>query len=161
MIKAILIDDEKDARFILRNLLERNYKDRVLIVAEAEDVEPGIEAIKAHKPDVVFLDIRMRTGTGFDLLNRFDKIDFEVIFVTAHDQFAVEAFKTSAFGYILKPIKNSDLGDVIQKLQTQLYKTKNGINDRLKVLIENYGNDGEVKKLVIPNIEGFQVVKIV
>lgn len=160
MIRALLIDDERDARFVLRNLLEKKYADSIEVVGEADDVVPGIEAIKAHKPDLVFLDIQMRRGTGFDLLAHFKKVDFEVVFVTAHNQFGVEAFKLSAFGYLLKPVKNRDLGEVVKKLQTQLYKSKNRIDDRLRILIENYGNDGEVQKLIIPNVEGFQVVKM-
>ncbi len=160
MIKALIIDDEKDARFILRNLLERKYSEQVEVIGEAEDVIPGIEAINLLKPDVVFLDIQMRKGTGFDLLAQLKKIDFEVVFITAHNQFGVEAFKFSAFGYLLKPINSKDLGEVIEKLQTKFYSSKNRVNDRLKVLIENYGNDGEVQKLIVPNIDGFQVVKM-
>lgn len=160
MIRALLIDDEKDARFILRKLLEKHYAGSITVVGEADDVKPGIEAIKAHKPDLVFLDIQMRTGTGFDLLAHFKKVDFEVVFVTAHNHFGVEAFKLSAFGYLLKPVRNSDLGEVVQKLQSHLYKSKNRVDDRLKILIENYGKDGEIQKLIIPNVEGFQVVRM-
>ncbi len=160
MIKALIIDDEKDARFILRNLLERKYSEQIEIIGEAEDVIPGIEAINLLNPDVVFLDIQMRKGTGFDLLAQLKKIDFEIVFITAHNQFGVEAFKFSAFSYLLKPINSKDLGDVIEKLQTKFYSSKKRTNDRLKVLIENYGNDGEVQKLIVPNIDGFQVVKM-
>lgn len=160
MIKALLIDDEKDARFILRNLLEKKYADRIELIGEADDVAPGVEAIKALKPDLIFLDIQMKKGTGFDLLSHFDDINFEVVFITAHNQFAVEAFKFSAFGYLLKPIKSKDLGEVINKLETKFEQSKSSTKDRLKILVENYGNEGEVQKLILPNIEGFQVVKI-
>ena len=85
MIKALLIDDEKDARFILRNLLEKKYADRIELIGEADDVAPGVEAIKTLKPDLVFLDIQMKKGTGFDLLGHFDDINFEVVFITAHN----------------------------------------------------------------------------
>ncbi|NVK63573.1 MAG: response regulator transcription factor [Flavobacteriales bacterium] len=160
MIKAVLIDDEKDARFILRNLLERKFSDKIEVIGEADDVIPGAEAIEALKPDLVFLDVQMKKGNGFDLLNRLDDINFEVIFITAHNQFAVEAFKFSAFGYLLKPVKHKDLGVVIEKLETKLLQSKNKMKDRLKVLVENYGNEGEVQKLILPNVEGFQVVKV-
>ena len=160
MITAIIIDDEKDARFLLRNLLERHFGDNINVVAEADDVAPGIKAIAEHKPDLVFLDIQMRKGTGFDLLAKMENIDFEVIFITAYNQYAVDAFKFSAFGYLLKPIKTKELGEVIHKLEDHLSVLKNGINKRLKVLVENYGNDGEIQKLIISNVEGFQVVKV-
>lgn len=160
MIKALLIDDEKDARQILRILIEKYYNDRIEIIGEADDVDPGIKAIEKLQPDVIFLDIQMKTGTGFDILMKLKKIPFEVIFITAHNQFALEAFKFSAFGYLLKPIKRADLNDIIVKLEKQLDGKKRDISNRLKILIENYGDDGEIKKLIIPNIEGFQVVKI-
>ena len=159
-MKALLIDDEKDARFILRNLLERKHSDQIEIIGEADDVAPGVEAIKSLKPDLVFLDIQMKKGTGFDLLSQFDEIDFEIIFITAHNQYGVEAFKFSAFGYLLKPINRKDLEEVISKLQSKFEQSKSKVKDRLKVLIENYGNEGEIQKLILPNVEGFQVVKI-
>ncbi|MCB0402947.1 MAG: response regulator transcription factor, partial [Flavobacteriales bacterium] len=96
----------------------------------------------------------------FDLLNRLDEINFEVIFITAYNQYAVDAFKFSAFGYLLKPIKTRELKDVIGKLENHLKVMKSGVNQRLKVLVENYGTQGEIQKLIINNVEGFQVVKI-
>ncbi len=160
MIKTLLIDDEKDARFILRNLLERKHSKQIEVIGEADDVTPGIEAIKSLKPDLIFLDIQMKKGTGFDLLNQLDEINFEIVFVTAHNQYGVEAFKFTAFGYLLKPINSRDLSEVISKLQSKLAQSKNKVKDRLKVLIENYGNEGEVQKLILPNVDGFQVVRI-
>ena len=159
MIKAIIIDDEKDARFILRSLVEKHLSN-ITIVAEADGVETGEEIIKTHNPDLVFLDIQMRTGTGFDLLNKLGNVNFEVIFITAYNQYAVDAFKFSAFGYLLKPIKTRELKDVVGKLENRLKSQQKGVNQRLKVLVENYGNEGEIQKLIINNVEGFQVVKI-
>lgn len=159
MIKALIIDDEKDARFVLRSLIDSNFKS-VDVVAEADGIDTGIAAIKKYKPDVVFLDIQMRKGTGFDLLHQLDNINFEVIFVTAYNQYAVDAFKFSAFGYLLKPIKSKELRAVIDKLDQQISARKKDASKRLKILIENYGNNGEVHKLIIANVEGFQVVEI-
>ncbi|PHR23129.1 MAG: DNA-binding response regulator [Fluviicola sp.] len=160
MINAVIIDDEKDARFLLRNLIEKKFGEQINVLGEADDVEPGVALIEKHKPDLVFLDIQMKKGTGFDLLKKIKKIDFEVIFITAYNQYAVDAFKFSAFGYLLKPIKSKDLGEVIEKLEKHLSELKQDTTKRLKVLIENYGSDGDIQKLIIPNIEGFQVVKI-
>lgn len=159
MIRAIIIDDEKGARFLLRSLIEKHIKS-VQIIGEADGVESGIEVINKYQPDLVFLDIQMRTGTGFDLLKKIDKINFEVIFITAFNRYAIEAFKFSAFGYLLKPIKTSELKEVIVKLEGRLVGLQKGVNERLKVLVENYGNDGEIHKLIITHVEGFQVVKV-
>ena len=160
MIKAVIIDDEQDARFLLRNQLEKKFGGQISILAEAEDIQPGIEIIEDHKPDVVFLDIQMKTGTGFDLLQQMKAIDFEVIFITAYDQYAVNAFKFSAFGYLLKPIKTKELADVLRKLEIHLSEKKRETGKRLKVLVENYGSEGDIQKLIVPNVEGFQVLKI-
>lgn len=160
MINAVIIDDEKDARFLLHNLLKKKFGKQINVLGEADDVEPGVALIEKVKPDLVFLDIQMKKGTGFDLLKRIKKIDFEVIFITAYNQYAVDAFKFSAFGYLLKPIKSTDLGEVIEKLEKHLSEYKQDTTKRLKVLIENYGSEGDIQKLIIPNIEGFQVVKI-
>ncbi len=160
MINAVIIDDEKDARFLLRNQLEKKHKKKIKVLGEADDVQSGIELIKKHNPDLVFLDIQMKTGTGFDLLKKIGDINFEVVFVTAYDQYAVDAFKFSAFGYLLKPIKSKDLENTILKLEEHFKETKKDINKRLTVLVENYGSEGDIQKLIIPNVDGFQVVKI-
>lgn len=159
MIEAIIIDDEKGARFVLRDLLEKHFNN-IKIVAEADGVKTGIDVIKKYKPNLVFLDVQMRKGTGFDLLNELDPINFEVIFVTAHNQYAIDAFKLSAFGYLLKPIKVKELGEVISKLQEKVLLHQQNADKRLKVLIENYGSDGEIQKLIISNTDGFEVVDI-
>lgn len=159
MINSLIIDDEKGARFVIRDLVAKHFKG-IEIVGEADGVESGIEAIYKHKPDFIFLDIQMRTGTGFDLLEKIKEINFEVIFVTAYNEYALDAFKFSAFGYLLKPIKTQDFCDVVGKLEANLLSSKKDLNKRLKVLVENYGDGGKVQKLVIPNIEGFQIVKI-
>jgi two-component system LytT family response regulator len=161
MISALIIDDEKDARFLLKNLIEQHFSDTVRIIGEADDVESGIKAIEAHKPTLIFLDIQMRQGTGFDLLQKLNgNSDFEVIFITAYDNYAVKAFQFSAFGYLLKPIKISELKAVVEKLKLQTLQLKQNGDQRLKVLIENYGDERKIKKLVITNMEGFQVLNI-
>lgn len=159
MIKAVIIDDEKDARFLLRNLVEKKFHSRIEVVGEADDVAPGVELIKSCNPDLVFLDIQMKKGTGFDLLKKFDKINFEVIFITAYNQHAIEAFKFSAVDYLLKPIKLNELNDAVNKFD-DLLNMKKGGDKRANILIENYGKRGEIQKLVISNIEGFRILEI-
>lgn len=160
MIKAILIDDEADARFMLRNLLERHYKSEVEIIAEADGISSAVEVIRSHDADVLFLDIQMRDGTGFDLLEQIKDKAFEVIFVTAFESYALKAFQFSAVGYVMKPIRIKDLKQVIDQLQQRLETQKNTGDKRLKVLIENYGDERKIQKLVISNMEGFKVVSL-
>lgn len=159
MINAVIIDDEKDARFLLRSVLEQKLSDDVKVVGEADDVKSGIYLIQSESPDLVFLDVRMKTGTGFDLLNHFSKVDFHVIFVTAYDQFAVEAFKFSAFDYILKPFKGKNIVEAVEKLKG-LRKRESENLKKTRVLIENYGANGVIQKLIINNIDGFEVLEI-
>src|SRR6185295_5798206 len=97
MINAVIIDDEKDARFLLRNLLDQHFSKTISVLGEADGVDTGIKAIEDLKPDLVFLDINMHGGTGFDLLQKIRSVDFEVIFITAYDNYAVKAFQFSAF----------------------------------------------------------------
>ncbi len=160
MIHAVIIDDEKDARFLLRNLIEKKFGSKVAIIGEADDVDSGLELITEIQPDLVFLDVQMKSGTGFDLLGQIKTVNFEVIFITAYNEYAIEAFKFSAFGYLLKPIKASDLASAIEKLQKQFEEKSKDIDKKVKVLVENYGSNGEIQKLIVANVDGFKVLKI-
>lgn len=160
MINAVIIDDEKDARFLLNNFIEKKLTHKLKVIGAADDVRSGIDLIHSKKPDLVFLDIQMKTGTGFDLLNHFSTIDFGVIFVTAYDQFAIQAFKFSAFDYILKPFKVSEIEGAIEKFEQALNDKKKNFDKSVKVLIENYGSKGDIHKLIVSNVEGFAVISI-
>lgn len=113
-IKAIIIDDEPNAREKLQLMAERYCKD-LEIAATAKDAEEGIAAIEKHKPNLIFLDIEMPVLTGFDMLRRLPEINFEIIFTTAHDQYAMRAIKFSALDYLLKPVDLEQLQDAVQK----------------------------------------------
>lgn len=160
MIKVVIVDDEADARFLIRNLLERHCADKLQVVAEADDVKAAVETIQKYQPDVVFLDIRMNEGTGFDVLEQLPEKNFEVVFVTAYDQYAVKAFQFSALGYLMKPIKIKDLKAVIDSIVERNSNVKETSDKRLKVLIENYGDEHKIKKLVIAHLEGFEVADL-
>ncbi|MEX2484057.1 MAG: LytTR family DNA-binding domain-containing protein [Brumimicrobium sp.] len=160
MMKVAIIDDEEDARFMLRNILEKHFSTDIKIIAEADGVESGLEILEAYDIDILFLDIQMQTGTGFDLLNKIDKKDFEVVFITAFDQYAVKAFKFSALGYLMKPIKVKEIKALIENLKIHFENHGKQSDKRLKVLVENYGDDKTIKKLVISNIDGFKVIDL-
>ena len=115
MIRCILIDDEKNALEMMEWLL-KTYCPDVEIVAMCNSSELGVEAIRQHRPDLVFLDIEMPKMNGFDMLEKFDKLFFEVVFCTAYDQFAIKAFKYSALNYLLKPVDPDDLKATISRI---------------------------------------------
>ncbi len=160
MIKAIIVDDERNARFVLNRHLENLFPQDVSIIGQASKIDEAVELIKTSNPDLVFLDIRMHNGTGFDILQNLDNINFEVIFVTAYDQYALKAFECSAFGYLLKPVSSSDLKKLVQKVIDKKHPSTEYNDKRLKILVENYGDKDEVKKLVINHIKGFTVISI-
>jgi two-component system, LytTR family, response regulator len=114
MLKAVIIDDEPHAREKLKLLLERYCAD-VSIAGSAKDATEGLDLIRRLNPDLVFLDIEMPVLTGFDLLKELGQIDFEIIFTTAHDHYAIKAIKFSALDYLLKPIDLDQLREAVQK----------------------------------------------
>lgn len=116
MIRCILIDDEKNALEMMEWLL-KTYCPQVEIQAMCTSAEQGIEAIHKYRPDVVFLDIEMPKMNGFDMLEQFDKLFFDVVFCTAYDQFAIKAFKYSALNYLLKPVDPEDLKATVQRIE--------------------------------------------
>ena len=157
-IKAILIDDERKPRELLRLKLQE-YKPEVKILAEAETIDMGYEKIHQMMPDLVFLDVNMPGGSGFELLKRFDKLPFEVIFATGYDEFALEAIKYCAIGYLIKPYKTSDL---IKSVDEAKYRIS------LKNFHERYQNfthlfNSDVKKednITVSTSGTFKVIKI-
>jgi len=157
MIRTLLIDDETYSRQTLKSLITDLFP-KLEVIGDAGDIEEGIEAIESLKPDLVFLDVHLKSGTGFDILKQLKNINFEIIFVTAHDEYAISAFQFAAFGYLLKPLVVSELTQVVHRL-IEKRNTQNDQNKRIKILIENY-SEGVVKKIVVQNISGFQVLNL-
>lgn len=116
MIRCVLIDDESNSLEMMEWLL-KTYCPQVVIEAMCNSASKGIEAINKLKPDVVFLDIEMPHMNGFDMLEQFDKLTFDVVFCTAYDQFAIKAFKYSALNYLLKPIDPEDLKETVRRIE--------------------------------------------
>ncbi len=107
-VKIVIIDDELSARVTLRKLI-LNYCPEAEILGQASSVHSAISFLESNKVDIVFLDVQMQDGTGFDVLDRLGRIDFNVIFTTAYDEFAVKAFRYNAIDYLLKPINPDEL----------------------------------------------------
>lgn len=116
LLRAIVIDDENAQRSILKRKITENFPDGIAIVGEAFSVDTAIAAIHTLNPDIVFLDIELIGGTGFDVLDAFEEMDFEVIFVTSYPEFGARAFRYEAIDYILKPIEPQDLKDAIERV---------------------------------------------
>jgi len=162
MIRTLIIDDEIRARETIKALLEIYCSADVEIVGQAKNVRDGIEAIKKNKPDLVLLDIKMPDGSGFDLLARYGKINFKVIFITAFEEYAIRAFKFSAIDYILKPIEPNELMQGIEKVKELLkenHSTKMDVQfDAFLSNMKNHNSDD--KKLVLKTTENVFVVPI-
>lgn len=157
-ITAIIIDDERKALLILKDKLERICP-QVEIIAETQKPEEAIELLKKLQPQLVFLDIAMPKMSGFDLLKKIENPSFEIIFVTAFDSYAIEAIKHCAIGYLVKPVENSDLAEVVKKA-TENIEQKNALLKN-KTLIENLGVlSFQNKKLIIPSQDGLEFIKI-
>jgi|SRR5687767_1363542 len=140
MIRTILVDDERKGRLTLRKMLEKYCID-FTIIGEADNITDAKKIIETRLPDVIFLDIEMRIGTGFDLLEEFDNPFFSVVFVTAHSNYAVKAFKYSATDYLLKPVDADDLKRATSKIRKLLrdgivLKQSNRLGDFLTLRIK-------------------------
>jgi len=115
MIKAIIVDDEAHIRLDIRAKLETFFKSKITITAEANSVETAIDAIEEHKPDLVFMDIHLGDGTGFDIIKRSKFKKFDLIFITGFDDHAIKAIRVGALDYILKPIDDDEFKDAVFK----------------------------------------------
>ncbi|GGA86252.1 LytR/AlgR family response regulator transcription factor [Puia dinghuensis] len=158
MIRTVLIDDEIDSIRVLQRLLE-TYCKQVSIVGTANGVESARTLIRECKPDLVLLDIEMSQGNAFDLLNQLQPLDFQVIFVTAFDNYAVRAFKYSAVDYLLKPVDIDDLRNAIDRVQEK--PMSQDLAQQMKILLENVGMlQLSQQKMAIPTITGLTFVPV-
>lgn len=153
--KTVIIDDERTNLLTLRNLIEKNFPS-LKIAGTAADVAGGVALVDEVEPDLLFLDISMPDGDGFDLLSKVNYRKFEVIFTTAHDQYALKAFDYSAIHYLLKPIEYNELKVAITRYMD--LKNNDSISARLSVLRDNLQN--QQGKLIVPSTEGFNIVLI-
>lgn len=152
MISAILIDDEKDALEMLEWQLKQ-YCPMVTVMALCQSADEGIAAIKAKKPQLIFLDIEMPHKSGFELIKAFADPSFDIIFTTAYNQFALQAFKVAALDYLLKPIDAEDLQKTIRRFEKR--QTGQDLKQQLEVLIKEY-NPLKIttQRVALPTAEG-------
>lgn len=156
MINAIIVDDEKKGRDLLEILIKEHCP-TINVIDKVSNVDDAFYSIINHRPDLVFLDIEMPGGSGFDLLKKFDEINFSVIFVTAYDKYAVKAFKFSALDYLLKPIDEEELKTAVQKVN----KKEERLNSELESFTHNLKNlKTDHSKLALATNNGLVFVEI-
>src|SRR5215211_35308 len=156
MIRCILIDDESNSLEMMEWLL-KTYCPRVRIEAMCNTADKGIEAINKYKPDVVFLDIEMPHMNGFDMLEHFDKLFFDIVFVTAYDQFAIKAFRYSALNYLLKPVGEDDLQETIRRIEKRKFIPS---KEQMDLLMQNIrsGDRPTVSRIALTTADGMLFV---
>lgn len=154
-IRGIIIDDELRSRRLLANMINE-YCPEIEIVAQCENVPSGVIEINKLQPDVLFLDIEMPDYSGFELLDFFKQVDFEIIFVTAYSEHAIRAFEVSAIDYLLKPVQIDLLERATEKLKIKL--AGSNAKHRLEVLKENLRSK-EITKIAVPVNDGLIFIK--
>ncbi len=155
---AVIIDDELNARKALENMLAL-YCPEIQLTGMAVDVASAHELLKEIHPDLVFLDVRMPDGTGFDLLKKFRKINFKIIFVTAYDQYALHAIKLSAVDYLLKPVNPRELRTAVDKAIKQV-ESEEQLSRSLEVLEENIDPNQKNKKIILNTSNQMYVIRL-
>jgi len=159
MIRAIVVDDEKEARESVQLIISQFYSDEVEIVDTAASVKDAVKSINSLRPNLVFLDIEMPNENGLQLFDYFgESIDFEVVFITAYQQYATSAFRFAALDYLLKPLDYTQLGESIKRYKL---RTRNFSKVKIDTFISNLSNELEInRKVVFPTKNGYQVVKM-
>lgn len=158
MIRAIIIEDEPNSRETLTLMLNRHKSD-VEIIATCSNPTDGIDSIAQHQPDLVFLDIQMPKMNGFEMLKKISHINFEVIFTTAYDQYAINAIRTSALDYLLKPVDDEDLTAAIEKCKERMIEKKTKY--QFENLFNNLSNKNPLDKTIaLSATDGISFVKM-
>jgi two-component system LytT family response regulator len=153
-LKTVIVDDEQDAVEFINSIIGE-YCTSLEVVAKANNVVQGVAAITDKKPDLVFLDVEMPNGNGFDLLAQFPEKDFDVIFITAFNHYAIKAIKFSAVDYILKPININEFIEAVNRVVKKRSERQSRGNESLKILLENL-KTSPPSRMAIPTANGME-----
>lgn len=156
-MNVIIVDDEATVRNTIRSLLNEHFPG-INILAAAGNIEEGHEVIRQNKPDLVFLDIELPDGTGFDLLKKFSPVTFKVIFVTGHQEYALDAIKVSALDYVLKPIDTDELCRAVKKAMEIINQADQQL--KLQALSENLQSRKVLKRIILHTSDHLQLVSV-
>ena len=154
-MKALIIDDEENARRTLKSFLAKFCPD-VKIIGEAEGVTSGLEIINSRKFDILFLDIDIKEGTGFDLIHLVDQIDFDIIFTTAHGEYAIQAFRCAALDYLLKPINPLELKEAVDRSASNSH----GLLEEKLIVASDSFNNKKLDKITLSSAEEIHWVNV-
>lgn len=157
MLRAVVIDDVETIRKKNIAIIKANCP-TISIIGQADSVESGINSIKQLLPDIVFLDVEMPDGTGFDLLQKLSPINFKVIFITGYEDFAIRAFRFSAIDYLLKPLDSSDLFEAVKKAEESL--SKEVFDMKINNLFTNLERPKNLQKLILKTADRIYSVNI-
>ena len=158
MLKAIIVDDEQHCSDRVAKLLQ-GYRDTLMLVATCNSLSSAKKAISELSPDVVFLDVQLQAHTGFELLSQLPKVEFQVVFTTAYDSYAVEAFRFSALDYLLKPIDEDEFEQTVGKIKQMAAQKETA--GRLETLFHNFEHQMVgMKKLAIPGQDYHTIVNV-
>ena len=157
MLSVAIIDDEPDARSILKSFLQ-DYCPDITVVGEAEDVPSGVALIRLSKPDIILLDIHLKKELGFDILDKFANPSFRIIFTTAYDNYALKAFRYYALDYLLKPIDPNLLINAIDKAKEDIEKNR-FFQEQLNGVLHSHRTQS-FDKIALPSAEGVALMEI-
>lgn len=157
-MKTVIIEDEKKSREGLKNLIEE-FCEGVTVAGMADNVVEGLKLINEAKPDLVLLDIEMQSATGFDLLEKIENPNFEVVFTTAYEHYAIKAIKFSALDYLLKPIDVQELKAAIEKAGKK--RLQSADNEQIKLLVKNLQLENpKTRKITLSTSEGLVFIPV-
>ena len=156
-MKTIIIDDNESAQESLEELIQ-TYCPQLTLAGKAFNIQEGQKLIEQVSPALVFLDVEMPTGTGFELLQQLPEIYFKVIFTTAHEKYALKAIKFSALDYLLKPIDAEELVEAVSK--TQQDTQQNEFELKMETLFQNLANNQTDQKMMLRDKYGFQITSV-
>jgi two-component system LytT family response regulator len=156
-MKVIIVDDELTVRNAITNLLKEQFPD-ISIISSVGTIQEGHEAISQHSPDLLFLDIELPDGNGFDLLKKISPVNFKVIFITGHQEYALNAIKVSALDYLLKPFETEELRCAVEKAREIINHNEEQL--KLQVLNENLQNKKVMKRIILHTVDHLQLVSV-
>jgi two-component system LytT family response regulator len=156
MIKAFIVEDEQKSVSVLNTLI-KNYASEMDVCGSAGYVNKAVQLIEANKPDLVFMDVRIADGTSFEILNNLTTRHFELIFVTAYDCYALDAFRVAAIDYLLKPIGIPEFQEAVERARRKVAE-KNNFN-KIDHLLQSLNTHTEQdKKIKIPTLHGYEFI---
>ncbi|MEI2738290.1 MAG: LytTR family DNA-binding domain-containing protein [Chitinophagaceae bacterium] len=157
-MKVLVIDNEPNLRTAIKALLNA-FCPEITVIEDADGVRTGLQKIKSFHPDIVLLDVEMDDGSGFDLMKQVTNPAFQLIFVTAHNKYAIEAFQFSAIDYLLKPVDPDALQKSIERARINIHNK--GLSRQIEILLQQMaGKPDHEKRIVLKDIDNIYFVKV-